>query len=213
MKDIFIYSEYAGKQHCSVESHPEFHSFSQGKPARFLQRGARVPWRRARVCLPERSHTWRLGFKSQTPPLQKNMAAPSTHTCPLTERSFRGRVPPLLTDLYHFTMAYAYWRAGRDQEPAVFELFFRENPFGGGFTLFGGLNDCLRFLRSFRFTEDGEEPPRSSSYLHDFVQFTSKCFRISACCATAARAPGRPCQQEFPTRCRTIPPRGNPPSC
>lgn len=72
------------------------------------------------------------------------------------ERSIRDRVPPLLTDLYQFTMAYAYWRSGRDQEPAVFELFFRDNPFGGGFSLFTGLQDCLLFLRSFRFTDEGE---------------------------------------------------------
>ncbi|KAM9848655.1 nicotinate phosphoribosyltransferase [Aulostomus maculatus] len=81
------------------------------------------------------------------------MAAPSSHTHGTTERSVRERIPPLLTDLYQFTMAYAYWRAGRHQEPAVFELFFRENPFGGGFSVFAGLHDCLLFLRGFRFTD------------------------------------------------------------
>lgn len=85
------------------------------------------------------------------------MAAPSGNTCGLMERSIRERVPPLLTDLYQFTMAYAYWRTGRHQEPAVFELFFRDNPFGGGFSLFTGLHDCLLFLRSFHFTDEGEE--------------------------------------------------------
>ncbi|XP_057697305.1 nicotinate phosphoribosyltransferase isoform X2 [Corythoichthys intestinalis] len=81
------------------------------------------------------------------------MAAPSSSTCENMERSILERVPPLLTDLYQFTMAYAYWRAGRHQEHSVFELFFRENPFCGCFTLFAGLNDCLLFLQSFRFTD------------------------------------------------------------
>lgn len=72
------------------------------------------------------------------------------------ERSVLNRVPPLLTDLYQFTMAYAYWRAGRHNEPAVFELFFRDNPFGGGFSLFAGLSDCLLFLQNFTFSDDGE---------------------------------------------------------
>uniref|UniRef100_A0A8C4GSL6 Nicotinate phosphoribosyltransferase n=1 Tax=Dicentrarchus labrax TaxID=13489 RepID=A0A8C4GSL6_DICLA len=72
-----------------------------------------------------------------------------------------ARVPPLLTDLYQFTMAYAYWRAGRHQEPAAFELFFRDNPFGGGFSLFAGLHDCLLFVRSFRFTDEDVEFLRS----------------------------------------------------
>ncbi|XP_034557283.1 nicotinate phosphoribosyltransferase [Notolabrus celidotus] len=89
------------------------------------------------------------------------MAAPISNTCEVMERSIRERVPPLLTDLYQFTMAYAYWRAGRHQEPAVFELFFRDNPFGGGFSLFAGLHDCLLFLRSFRFTDEDVEFLRS----------------------------------------------------
>lgn len=89
------------------------------------------------------------------------MAAPSSSTCGAVERSLRERVPPLLTDLYQFTMAYAYWRAGRHQEPAVFELFFRDNPFGGAFSLFAGLHDCLLFLRSFRFSDEDVEFLRS----------------------------------------------------
>ncbi|XP_026178783.1 nicotinate phosphoribosyltransferase isoform X2 [Mastacembelus armatus] len=89
------------------------------------------------------------------------MAAPSGSTCGVRERSIRERVPPLLTDLYQFTMAYAYWRAGRHQEPAVFELFFRDNPFGGGFSIFAGLDDCLLFLQSFHFTDEDVDFLRS----------------------------------------------------
>ncbi|XP_040040311.2 nicotinate phosphoribosyltransferase isoform X1 [Gasterosteus aculeatus] len=89
------------------------------------------------------------------------MAAASSDMRAAMERSVRERVPPLLTDLYQFTMAYAYWRTGRHQEPAVFELFFRDNPFGGGFSLFAGLHDCLLFLRTFRFTDEDVEFLRS----------------------------------------------------
>uniref|UniRef100_A0AAZ3NYC4 Nicotinate phosphoribosyltransferase n=1 Tax=Oncorhynchus tshawytscha TaxID=74940 RepID=A0AAZ3NYC4_ONCTS len=90
-----------------------------------------------------------------------NMAAPSSQSCTALERSIRERVPTLLTDLYQFTMAYAYWRSGRHNEPAVFELFFRDNPFGGGFSLFSGMHDCLLFLQSFRFTDEDVEYLRS----------------------------------------------------
>ncbi|KAL4635331.1 nicotinate phosphoribosyltransferase [Arapaima gigas] len=64
------------------------------------------------------------------------------------------RVSPLLADLYQFTMAYGYWRAQRHEEPATFELFFRSNPFKGGFALFCGLRECTRFLRGFRLSEE-----------------------------------------------------------
>ncbi|XP_069477861.1 nicotinate phosphoribosyltransferase [Ambystoma mexicanum] len=60
----------------------------------------------------------------------------------------------LLTDLYQFTMAYGYWRSGRHCEQAEFELFFRDPPFKGGFSLFCGLQEALLYLRDFRLTEE-----------------------------------------------------------
>ncbi|KMS95402.1 hypothetical protein BVRB_008600 [Beta vulgaris subsp. vulgaris] len=63
-------------------------------------------------------------------------------------------VSPLLTDLYQFTMAYAYWKAGKHNERAVFDLFFRRSPFNGEFTVFAGLDECLRFIANFKFTEE-----------------------------------------------------------
>lgn len=63
-------------------------------------------------------------------------------------------VTPLLTDLYQFTMAYAYWKAGKHQDRAVFDLFFRKNPFGGEYTVFGGLEECIRFIANFKFKEE-----------------------------------------------------------
>ncbi|KAJ8770777.1 hypothetical protein K2173_021424 [Erythroxylum novogranatense] len=63
-------------------------------------------------------------------------------------------VTPLLTDLYQFTMAYAYWKAGKNQERAVFDLYFRKSPFGGEYTVFAGLEECIKFIANFRLSED-----------------------------------------------------------
>ncbi|XP_075475446.1 LOW QUALITY PROTEIN: nicotinate phosphoribosyltransferase 2-like [Primulina tabacum] len=71
-------------------------------------------------------------------------------------------VTPLLTDLYQFTMAYAYWKAGKHQERAVFDLYFRRNPFGGEYTVFAGLEECIKLIANFRFTEDDISFIRSS---------------------------------------------------
>ncbi|KAL7231792.1 hypothetical protein ACSBR2_009926 [Camellia fascicularis] len=63
-------------------------------------------------------------------------------------------VTPLLSDLYQFTMAYAYWKAGKNNERAVFDLYFRKNPFGGEYTIFAGLEECIRFIANFKFKEE-----------------------------------------------------------
>ncbi|XP_039117117.1 nicotinate phosphoribosyltransferase 2-like [Dioscorea cayenensis subsp. rotundata] len=63
-------------------------------------------------------------------------------------------VTPLLTDLYQFTMAYAYWKAGKHLERAVFDLYFRKNPFGGEYTVFAGLEECIRLIANFKFKEE-----------------------------------------------------------
>lgn len=63
----------------------------------------------------------------------------------------------LLTDLYQLTMAYGYWRLGRTSESAAFHLCFRENPFGGGYTVAGGLDYVAAFLRDFQFDESDLE--------------------------------------------------------
>ena len=35
-------------------------------------------------------------------------------------------VQPLLTDLYQITMAYAYWKSGKTDDVATFDLYFRQ---------------------------------------------------------------------------------------
>ena len=60
----------------------------------------------------------------------------------------------LLTDLYQLTMAYGYWKNGIAEREAVFHLFFRKNPFDGGYSVAAGLDEAIDYLRSFRFGED-----------------------------------------------------------
>ncbi|MCI0748369.1 MAG: nicotinate phosphoribosyltransferase [Verrucomicrobia subdivision 3 bacterium] len=59
----------------------------------------------------------------------------------------------LLTDLYQLTMAYAYWKSGTHRKEAAFHLFFRKNPFHGGYAVACGLEDAAQFLSAFRFDE------------------------------------------------------------
>ena len=55
----------------------------------------------------------------------------------------------LLADLYELTMAYAYWKADIHEREAAFHLFYRKNPFKGGFAVACGLGTAIDFLEDF----------------------------------------------------------------
>ncbi|TDE16469.1 nicotinate phosphoribosyltransferase [Dyadobacter psychrotolerans] len=59
----------------------------------------------------------------------------------------------LLTDLYQLTMAYGYWKSGKAEQEAVFNLYFRKHPFQGGFTIACGLSSVIDYLNEYRFDE------------------------------------------------------------
>ena len=59
----------------------------------------------------------------------------------------------LFTDFYSLTMAQGYWKKGM-KHSAVFEMFFRSNPFSGGFSIFAGLETLLEKIRAFSFSPD-----------------------------------------------------------
>lgn len=60
----------------------------------------------------------------------------------------------LHTDLYQLTMAQGYWKLGMQERQAVFELFFRENPFHGAYAIACGLNDVIHFIKNYSFNEE-----------------------------------------------------------
>ena len=57
----------------------------------------------------------------------------------------------LLTDLYELTMAYGYWKAGIAHHEAVFHLFYRNNPFAGGYAISCGQGYARELLSTMRF--------------------------------------------------------------
>lgn len=63
----------------------------------------------------------------------------------------------MLTDLYQLTMAYGYWKTGEADTEAVFNLFFRKHPFGGGYTIACGLSDAIDLIENLSFGQDDVE--------------------------------------------------------
>ena len=75
-------------------------------------------------------------------------------------------------------MAYGYWKTNRQDEHAVFELFFRANPFKGSYTIFCGIDEVLKYVSNFKFTPSDIEYLKSLPSLSqcdpDFFEFLSK---------------------------------------
>ena len=86
------------------------------------------------------------------------------------------RYSPLLTDLYELTMLAGYLEEGMADKPAVFDLFYRTNPFEGGYAVFAGLEPALEFLEKVRFGAEeleylrglGMFKPRFIEFLREF---------------------------------------------
>lgn len=78
----------------------------------------------------------------------------------------------LLTDLYQLNMAYAHFRHGTGCTRVVCDLFYRSNPFGGGYAVAAGLETAVHYLRELAFT-DGDIDYLASLNLYDreFLQF------------------------------------------
>lgn len=58
----------------------------------------------------------------------------------------------LFTDFYELTMAQGYWKQNMNQN-VVFDMFFRRQPFNGGFSIFAGIETLLDAITSFSFSE------------------------------------------------------------
>lgn len=60
----------------------------------------------------------------------------------------------LMTDFYELTMAQTYFNEQDKNEVSYFDIFFRTNPFHGGYTIMGGLDEMIDYIKNFHFTED-----------------------------------------------------------
>jgi nicotinate phosphoribosyltransferase len=75
------------------------------------------------------------------------------------------------TDQYEIAMGQGYFLAGRQAEYAVFDYFFRKNPFVGGYTVFAGLPDLLAVLENLRFDREDLDFLRAQEFHPDYLTY------------------------------------------
>ena len=74
----------------------------------------------------------------------------------------------LMTDFYELTMAQTYFNEGKKDEILYFDIFYRENPFEGGYVMSGGLDEIISYIENFHF---GEE---EITYLRSLNKFSNE---------------------------------------
>ncbi|WP_020612291.1 nicotinate phosphoribosyltransferase [Sediminispirochaeta bajacaliforniensis] len=84
----------------------------------------------------------------------------------------------LLTDLYELTMMQGYYLLGNNPQVS-FDMFFRRNPFSGGYSIFAGLGDLIETLSRFSFDQEAIDYLDSLGiFKKDFLDYLST-FRFS----------------------------------
>jgi nicotinate phosphoribosyltransferase len=81
----------------------------------------------------------------------------------------------LLTDFYQITMAYAYWKCGKAEEEAVFNMFFRKCPFNGNYVVSSGLDFIIDFIENWHISdEDIYYLKKLNMFPDEFLSYLSK---------------------------------------
>ena len=85
----------------------------------------------------------------------------------------------MLTDLYQLTMMQGYFKFHAPKKLAVFDLFYRTNPFDAAFLVVAGLDQVIDYIENLHFSPEDVEYLRSLHlFEEDFLQYLSE-FRFT----------------------------------
>ena len=89
-------------------------------------------------------------------------------------QAYHRRFSPLYTDYYEYSMTQGYYLSGKGRDEAVFDIFYRQNPYGGGYAIAAGLRDAVEYVLNMRFTSEELVYLSSLGYKDDFLQMLEK---------------------------------------
>ncbi len=85
----------------------------------------------------------------------------------------------LCVDLYELTMGQTYFDNGEVEDKACFDVFFRTNPFKGNYTVSGGLDEIIEYVKNLKFDKEDIDYLRSLNlFSEDYLKYLSK-FKFS----------------------------------
>ena len=68
----------------------------------------------------------------------------------------------LLTDLYELTMMQGYFKNKEENNTVIFDAFFRNNPFGGGYSIMCGIEQLVKYIKELHFSKEDISISKSS---------------------------------------------------
>ena len=78
----------------------------------------------------------------------------------------------LAVDFYELTMMNSYFKLGMQNKQVVYDVFYRNNPDNGGYSIFCGLESIIKYIQNLRFTENDINYLRSKKMFdEDFLQY------------------------------------------
>ena len=79
----------------------------------------------------------------------------------------------LLTDLYELTMMQGYFET-QENETVIFDVFFRDNPNKGGYSVMAGLEQVIEYIKNLNFSYEDVDYLRSLGiFSDDFLHYLS----------------------------------------
>ena len=76
-------------------------------------------------------------------------------------------IKTLMTDFYELTMAQTYFDLHEEDKIAYFDIFYRTNPFNGGYAIAGGLEEIIEYVLNLKFDDSDIEYLRELNYFNE----------------------------------------------
>ena len=83
----------------------------------------------------------------------------------------------LLTDLYELTMMQGYFER-QENETVVFDVFFRSNPCGSGYSIAAGLEQVIDYIKDLNFSYDDVDYLRNLNMFSEEFSSLSEWFSL-----------------------------------
>jgi len=77
----------------------------------------------------------------------------------------------MVVDMYELPMGKTYFDTGDKDTCVYYDIFFRRNPFKGGYTISGGLDNIIDYVKNFEYTDDDIDYLRSlGKYSEEYLK-------------------------------------------